>query len=67
MTVIVYILWLLRSIRAHTHGKMLSIFVLYNKNSNGLLKDFVGMRKEKQFCWSGSDAICVWPLIDHCQ
>ena len=27
-----------------------NLFVLYNKNSNGLLKDLGGMEKEKQVC-----------------
>ena len=36
---------------------MCNLFVLCNKNSNGLLKDFWGMKKEKQLC----------PLIDHGQ
>ena len=41
--------------------------ILYNRNSNGLLKYFWGMKKEKQVCWCGFDAICVCPLIDHGQ
>ena len=40
-----------------THTGKSYLFVLYNKNSNGLLKDFWGMKKEKQLC----------PLIDHGQ
>ena len=32
----------------YTHTEKCSLFVLYNKNSNGLLKDFWGMKKEKQ-------------------
>ena len=32
----------------YTHTE--KVFVLYNKNSNGLLKDFGGMKKEKQLC-----------------
>ena len=28
-----------------------NLFVLYNKNSNGLLKDLAGMIKEKKVCW----------------
>ena len=46
---------------------MLPIFVLYNKNSNGLLKDFWCIKKEKQVLWRGFDAIYVCPLIDHGQ
>ena len=34
----------------YTHTKKCDLFVLYNKNSNGLLKDFGGMKKEKQIC-----------------
>ena len=50
VTVVLYTLWrLLWSIAVHT-GKC-NLFVLYNKNSNGLLKDFGGMKKEKQVCW----------------
>ena len=41
----------------YTHTEKCNLFVLYNKNSNGLLKDFWGMKKEKQLC----------PLIDHGQ
>ena len=38
VTVVLYTLWrLLWSITVHTHGKC-NLFVLYNKNSNGLLK-----------------------------
>ena len=34
-----------------THArKKCNLFVLYNKNSNGLLKGFRGMKKEKQVC-----------------
>ena len=59
VTVILYMLWrLLWSITVHTHGKSY-LFVLYNKNSSGLLKDFGGMKKEKQVLWRGIDAICV--------
>ena len=39
VTVVLYTLWrLVWSITVHTHGKC-NLFVLYNKNSNGLLKD----------------------------
>ena len=38
VTVVLYTLWRL----------LCYLFVLYNKNSNGLLKDFWGMKKEKQ-------------------
>ena len=33
----------------YTHMEKCYLFVLYNKNSNGLLKD-LGMKKEKQVC-----------------
>ena len=32
----------------HARKNVIYILVLYNKNSNGLLKDFGGMKKEKQ-------------------
>ena len=51
----------------HTEKCYLHAFVLYNKSSNGLLKDFWGMKKEKQVCWRGFDANCVCPLSDHGQ
>ena len=47
------------------------IFVLYNKNSNGLLKDLWGMKKEKHVHWR--DLMWIWchlcecPLIGHIQ
>ena len=45
---------------------MLSIcFILYNKNSNGLLKDFRGMKKEKQVRWR--DMAWIWRRLDHGQ
>ena len=40
-----------------------NIFVLYDKNSNGLFKNLAGIKKEKQVRWHGFDAICV-SLID---
>ena len=44
------------------------LFVLYNTNSNGLLKDLGGMKKEKQVCWRDLTWIwrhlCACPLID---
>ena len=46
------------------------LFVLYNKNSNYLLKCFWGTIKESKSAdviWHGFDAICVCPLIDHGQ
>ena len=49
------------------------LFVLYNKNSNGLLKDFWDMKKEKQNCWRDltdvdfTPRVCVCRLIDHGQ
>ena len=30
----------------YTHTEKCNLFVLYNTNSNGLLKDFRGMKKE---------------------
>ena len=33
----------------HTRGNVIYLF-LSNKNPNGLLKDFWGMKKEKQVC-----------------
>ena len=32
----------------HTHTEKCNLFVLYNKNSDDFLKDFGGMKKEKQ-------------------
>ena len=54
----------------YTHTEKCYLFVLYNKNSNGLLKDFGGgMRKEKEVRWRDMAWIwrhlCVCPLIDH--
>ena len=44
-----------------------NLFVLYNKNSNGLSNDFGGMKREKQVCWRDLTWIwrhlCVCPLI----
>ena len=34
----------------YTRTGKCNLFVLYNKDSNGLLKDFWGMKKEKQVC-----------------
>ena len=55
----------------YTYTEKCYLFVLYNKNSNGLLKDFGGMKKEKNksadVIWRGFDVICVCPLIDHGQ
>ena len=45
----------------HTRKKCY-LFVLYNKNSNGLLKDFWGMKNEKQVRWRH---LCVCPSIGH--
>ena len=42
----------------YTHTGKCNIFVLYNKNSNGLLKNFRGMEKEKQVCWR--DLTWIW-------
>ena len=60
-TVVLYTLWsLLWSIRCSTHTRKNVIFFLDLKNSNGLLKDLGGMKKEKQVSF-------VCPLIDHGQ
>ena len=54
----------------YTHTEQYYLFVLYHKNSNGLLKDFWGMQKEKQVCWRAwrdlTPSVCV-SLIDHGQ
>ena len=59
-----------RSITVYTHGKMLSI-VLYNKNSNGSLKDFGAWKKKNKSAdviWRGlTSSVCACPLIDHGQ
>ena len=34
----------------HTHTEKYYLFVSYNKNSVGLLKDFRGMKKEEHVC-----------------
>ena len=70
VTVVLHTLWrFLWSITVHTGECYL--FVLYNKNSNGLLKDLWGMKKEKQVCWRDLTWIwrhlCVCSLIDHGQ
>ena len=53
----------------YTCTEKCNLFVLYNKNSNGLLKDLGGMKKEKQVCWRDLTWIwcllCVFPLIHH--
>ena len=68
VAVVLYTLWrLLRSITEHTHTEKCYLFVLHNENSNGLLKDFWGIKKEKQVRWrdlTWIDAICV---CDHGQ
>ena len=52
VTVVLYTLWrLLWSITVHTHARKNNLFVLYNKNSNGLSKVLGGMKKEKQGRW----------------
>ena len=33
-----------------THIEKCNLFVLYNKNSNGLSKDFWGMKEEEKIC-----------------
>ena len=62
VTVVLYTLW---TITAHTHTEKFYLFISYNKNSNGLLKDLGGMKKEKQVRWR--DMACVCPLIDNGQ
>ena len=51
----------------YIHSEKCYLFVLYN----GLLKDFLGMKKEKQVRWRDMAWIwrhlCVCPLIDHGQ
>ena len=49
----------------YTHSEKCNQFVLYNKNSNGLLKDYEFVKKEKQVCWRGIDAICVCVLYSN--
>ena len=48
-----------------------NLFGLYNINSDGLLKDFLGMKNGKKICWRDLTLIwrhlCWWPLIDHGQ
>ena len=55
----------------HTHTEKYYLFVSYNKNSDGLLKDFRGMKKEDQVCWRDltwiSRYLCDRPFIDHGQ
>ena len=35
----------------YTHTEKCNLFVLYNKNSNGSLKDFAGMKKSSLLTW----------------
>ena len=62
---------LLWSFTVHTNGKCY-LFVLYNKNWNGLSKD-LGARKKKSGPLTRSDeadflsSVCVRPLTDHDQ
>ena len=56
----------------YTHTEKCNLSVLYNKNSNCLLKDFRGHEKRKTslLTWSDVDftpSVCVCPLIDHDQ
>ena len=53
----------------YTCTEKCNLFVLYNKNSNGLLKDFGAWKKKNKSAdviWRGFDVICmcVCPLID---
>ena len=52
----------------------INLFVLYNKNSNGLLKDFWGMKNKRTslLMWSEVDnlmpSVCVsFNTVDHSQ
>ena len=49
----------------YTHTKKCNLFVLYNKNSNGLLNDFGAWKKKNKpadVFWRGFDVICVCVL-----
>ena len=51
----------------YTHTEKCNLFILYNKNSNGLLKDFWGMKKDKKPADVDlTPSVCV-SLIDHGQ
>ena len=52
----------------YTHTETCNLFVLYNKNSSALLKDFWGHEKRKTslLTWIWCH-LCVCPLIDHGQ
>ena len=66
---VLYTLWrLLWSITVHAHTEKYSLFVLYNKNSSGLLKDFGEHEKRKTslLTWIWRH-LCVCPLIYHGQ
>ena len=59
VTVVLYTLWrLLWSITVRTHMEKFNLLVLYNKNSNDLLKYFGGIEKDKfaDVIWRGFDA-----------
>ena len=48
-----------RDFTVHGHTEKYNLFVLYNKlNSNGLLKDLGGMKKEKHVC--SRDLMWLW-------
>ena len=65
VTVVLYTLRrLLWSIAVHT--EKCNLFVSYNKNSNGILKYFAGMKKKILLTWFWRH-MCVYPLIDHVQ
>ena len=68
VTVVLYTLW---GLLKYTRTERCNLCVSYNKNSNGLLKDFGGKKKEKQVRWRYLTWIwrhlCVSPLIDYGQ
>ena len=57
-----------RDLLHYTHTEKCYLFVLYNRNWNGLLKD---EKRKLQVCWRDLTWIwrhlCVCPLIDHGQ
>ena len=66
VTVVLSTLWRLQwSITVHTYTEKCNLYVLYNKNSNGLLKNFRACKKENKAAdviWRGFEAICVCVL-----
>ena len=51
LTVVLYTLWRLYDQLQNTRTGKCNLFVLYNRNLNGLLKDLGDMEKEKQVRW----------------